>query len=133
MSDLTIYIDGACRGNPGPAGIGVVIQKNGETIKEISKSIGEGTNNIAEYSALIQALEEALEKKAHNVQIYTDSELVYKQIMGQYKVKHPNVLPLHMKAKLLMAKFKDVKLTHVLREKNKEADKLASSALSVKR
>ena len=129
MVDLTIYIDGACRGNPGPAGIGVVIQKNGETIKEISKSIGEGTNNIAEYSALIQALEEALEKKAGSVQIYTDSELVYKQIMGEYKVKHPNVQGLFLKAKLLMTQFKDIKITHVLREKNKQADKLATAAL----
>ena len=129
MADLTIYIDGACKGNPGPAGIGVVIKKNGETIKEISKSIGEGTNNIAEYSALIQALEEALEKKADSVQIYTDSELVYKQITGEYKVKHPNVSALHLKARLLMTRFKDIKITHVLREKNKQADKLATAAL----
>lgn len=129
MPDLTIYVDGACRGNPGPAAIGVVIQKDGETIKEISHAIGEATNNIAEYSALIRGLEEALEKKAQSLQVYTDSELVYKQIMGEYKVKHPNVQPLHMKAKLLMAKFKDLKITHVLRNKNAHADKLATAAL----
>ncbi len=129
MPDLTIYVDGACRGNPGPAAIGVVIQKNGETIKEISLAIGEATNNIAEYSALIRGLEEALEKKANAVEMYTDSELVYKQIIGAYKVKHPNVIPLHLKAKQLMAQFKEIKLTHVLREKNAQADKLASGAL----
>ncbi len=133
MSDeFVINVDGACSGNPGPAAIGVVIRKNNDVIKEVSRSIGEGTNNIAEYSALICALEEAKILKAQSLTIYTDSELVFKQVTGQYKVKHENMKTLCNRVKQLIQDFSSVDLQHVLREKNKEADKLASSVLKHK-
>ena len=129
---LEIFTDGACSGNPGPAAIGVVIKKNGETIKEISRSIGNATNNIAEYTAMIWALQEALVLKADEVFVKTDSELMYKQIIGEYKVKHEGIKPLFDQVKHLAGGFKQVEFKHVLREKNREADKLACLGLSRK-
>ena len=128
---LEIFVDGACSGNPGPAGIGVVIREDGQVIQEISRFIGEGTNNIAEYSALICALQEALILKAEKVHITTDSELVFKQVTGQYKVKHPVLKPLFDQVLQLIKGFKDVELKHTLRENNKEADRLATTAVSL--
>jgi len=126
---LEIFVDGACRGNPGPAAIGVVIKKDNEVIKEISRDIGNATNNIAEYSALICALKEAKDLKAEDIEVYGDSQLVCRQVLGAYKVKHPNIIPLFEEVKGLIKDFKSFKLTHVLREKNKEADRLANMAL----
>lgn len=91
MNELELYIDGASKGNPGPSGIGVIICRNGETIKNISSYIGNATNNIAEYTALIYALEEALILKAEVLKINTDSELLYKQLRRDYKVKAPTL------------------------------------------
>lgn len=130
MSELLeIAVDGACSGNPGRAGIGVVIRRNGEIIKEISRAIGEATNNIAEYSALICALQEALVLKADSVKIFTDSELVYKQVRGEYKIKNETLKGLHAQVIQLKTAFKDFELIHVLRDKNREADKLATRSL----
>lgn len=126
---LEIFTDGACSGNPGPAAIGVVIKNQNKTIKEISRSIGQGTNNIAEYSALIHGLKAALELKADELLVRTDSELMYKQIIGDYKVKHENIKPLFEEVKNLVGGFKQVEFKHVPREQNSEADKLACLGL----
>ena len=128
-SVLEIFVDGACSGNPGPGGIGVVIKRGGKTIAEISKAIGEATNNIAEYSALICALQEALILKAARLKIFTDSELMFHQLTGSYKVRDEKLKFLHEQVQQLKRGFANVELVHVPREKNKEADKLATSSL----
>ena len=127
---LEIFVDGACSGNPGPAGIGVVIKRGGKTVAEISKPIGEATNNIAEYSALVCALQEALVLKAARVNISTDSELMFHQLTGSYKVKDQKLKFLYDQVQQLKRGFVNVELVHVPREKNKEADKLATSSLN---
>ena len=127
--ELTIYTDGACSGNPGPAGIGVVFYHNNKKIKEISQHLGDATNNIAEYSALIYGLQEALKLKARKINIFTDSELMFKQIEGVYKVKQPHIKTLFDQVRHLKEGFEEFHIQHVLRHKNKEADKLATDAL----
>jgi len=129
---LKIYSDGACSGNPGPAGIGVVIYKSGKVVKEISKYIGAATNNIAEYTAVIYAAQEALIMRADVVDLFTDSELVYNQMSGSYKVKDAKIKPLFDQIQHLAGGFKGFHITHVLRDKNKEADKLARKAIKDK-
>jgi len=109
-----IFIDGACSGNPGEAGIGIVINHGGKTVKEISKVIGEATNNIAEYSALIYALQEATALKARKLKIFTDSELLFRQVTGVYKVKNDKLKFLYDQIQLLMKEFDHVDLNHVL-------------------
>lgn len=126
---LSIHTDGACSGNPGPAGIGVVIKDGDVIVKEVSRSIGIATNNIAEYTALVVALQEAMLLQAEEVDVKTDSELMYKQIIGEYKVKHENMLPLFEQVKSLIANFKKFNIAHVRREFNKEADKLSTQAI----
>jgi ribonuclease HI len=126
---LEIFTDGACSGNPGPAAVGVVIKNEGKTIKEISRSIGNATNNIAEYTAMIDALQEALALKADEVFVKTDSELMYKQIIGKYKVKHDGIKPLFDQVVQLVKGFKRAEFQHVPREQNTEADKLARLGL----
>ena len=128
-SVLEIFVDGACSGNPGQAAIGVVIKRGGKTIAEISKPIGEATNNIAEYAALICALQEALVLQAPRLKIFTDSELMFRQLTGGYKVKDQKLKFLHDQVQQLKRGFTNVELVHVPREKNKEADKLATSSL----
>ena len=126
---LEINIDGASRGNPGPGAIGVVIRESGKVIQELSRTIGEVTNNVAEYTALIFALQEALILKADELKIYTDSELLYHQILGQYKVKNPNLKTLFEQVQHLADGFKKIDISHIPREQNKDADKLANKAL----
>ncbi len=126
---LEIFTDGGCSGNPGEAAIGVVIKQAGHTIKTLSRSIGQGTNNIAEYTALIAALQEALILKADDVSVKTDSELMYKQVLGSYAVKHGNIKPLFDQVKHLMTGFKHFKIAHVPREENTEADALVRQVL----
>ena len=121
---LEIFTDGGCSGNPGEAAIGVVIKDGAKTVKTLGLSIGQGTNNIAEYTALIYALQEALILKADEVSVKTDSELMCKQVSGAYKVKHENIKPLFVQVKHLVAGFKSFKITHVPREQNSEADAL---------
>lgn len=129
---LVINVDGACSGNPGPAGIGVVVRENNEIICEISKPIGEATNNIAEYTALIYGLQEGLILRAEELLVYTDSELVYNQVIGNYKVKNEKIKPLFEQVKHLLRGFKAFKIEHVLRDKNKDADRLATQSISKK-
>ena len=130
--ELEIFVDGACSGNPGKAGIGVVINHRGKTVKEISKAIGEATNNIAEYSALICALQEALLMKASELKIYTDSELMVRQVKGVYRVKNERLKFLFDQVQHLISGFDHVDMYHVRREKNKQADKLATDAIKEK-
>ena len=133
MSEVwEIFIDGACSGNPGEAGVGIVISYEGKIVKEISKAIGEATNNIAEYSALIYALQEAMALKAKKLRIFTDSELLFRQVTGVYKVKNTKLKFLYDQFQLLMKEFDCVDLNHVRREKNKKADSLATRSLKQK-
>lgn len=127
-----IYFDGACKGNPGPAAIGVVIFQAEKVIQEISEHIGEATNNIAEYSALIRALEEARALKARRIHFFTDSELVFKQVTGSYQVKNPTLQDLFAQVADLSKSFEGIEIKHIPRAQNAHADKLASSALKNK-
>lgn len=126
---LEIFTDGACSGNPGQAGIGVVINRDGRTIKEISKAIGEATNNVAEYSALICALQEAMALKAKKLKVFTDSELLVRQVNGAYKIKNKKLKFLCDQIRILIQGFDQVDLNHVRREQNKKADGLATRSL----
>jgi len=126
---LEIFTDGGCSGNPGPAAIGVVIKQGAKTIQTFARDIGQGTNNIAEYTALIFALQEALILKADEVSVKTDSELMAKQVSGEYAVKHENIKPLFHQVKHLITGFKSFQITHVPREQNAQADALVRQVL----
>lgn len=127
---IIAYTDGASRGNPGLAGIGIAFYDDtGELIKTFNEYIGETTNNIAEYKALIKALEIGQELKAKEMEVYADSELMVKQLKGEYKVKNEGLKPLYNAAKGLINALDSFKITHVKREFNKEADKLANIAI----
>jgi len=127
---LTIYTDGGARGNPGPAGIGcVILDEQGNSVEEISKYIGETTNNQAEYQALITALAKAKELGAEEIEVFLDSELVVKQLNRQYKVKDKGLASLFVQAYNLTLGFKKVIFKHIRREKNELADKLVNLAL----
>jgi len=131
---LHIHIDGASRGNPGEAGFGIhVATPAGERVASLYGYLGKATNNVAEYQALIHALRFALERGAREVRIFSDSELVVRQMAGRYKVKHPGIVPLHREASRLLSKIGDARLAHVPREQNREADRLANRALDEKR
>ena len=130
MSKIIIHSDGGARGNPGPAGIGAILNaEDGIVLAEISKYIGETTNNQAEYKALIAGLEKAKELKAEEVDCYLDSELVVKQLNHEYKVKSQDLAPLFLNIHNLSLSFKKIKFIHVRREYNKEADRLANEAM----
>ncbi|MEW6101209.1 MAG: ribonuclease HI family protein [Candidatus Omnitrophota bacterium] len=129
MKELEIYIDGASKGNPGPSGIGVIICSGKEVVKNVSSFIGNATNNVAEYTALIYGLQEALKMRAENLKINTDSQLLYRQLKKEYKVKHPNILGLYNQAQNLLSAFKKISLKNIPREDNKGADKLATKAV----
>lgn len=126
---IKAHIDGASKGNPGPAGIGIVFYENGEIIEEIEEFIGNQTNNFAEYTALIKALEICTNKNYKNVEISTDSELVAKQINKVYKVKDAYIKDLYDKACSFLEKLEKVKVKYVPREENLRADKLANNAI----
>lgn len=130
MKKVIIYSDGASKGNPGDAGIGVVISdEKGGTIREIADYIGKQTNNVAEYSALIRGLEEAADLGATQVEIRTDSELLARQLTGVYKVKAPNLKPLFEELISLLRVFEKATVTHVFRELNTRADELANEGI----
>ena len=129
MKELTIYVDGASAGNPGKAGIGVVLFCEGKKIKEYSQYIGIATNNVAEYMAVVFAMQEALIVNVRNITIFSDSELVVNQINGVYKVKDNNLFRLHKQVQHLKNGFKKFNITHIERAGNKEADKLASRSV----
>ena len=127
---LVLSIDGAARGNPGPAGIGVMIQaENGLVKEEFWRYIGEATNNVAEYKALLLALEEASRLKPAAVKIRSDSELLVRQIEGKYRVKNPHLAVLHAQARDLIRTIPSVHLEHVGRDQNRQADALANRAI----
>jgi ribonuclease HI len=130
---LKIFVDGACHGNPGPAGIGVAIFENEKLIKEISKPIGDATNNIAEYSALIFGLLEAQSLKAEKLTILSDSQLVCRQVEGTYKIKNIHLKFLHEQILFLLKMFKAVEIRHIPREENELADKLAAGSLKIRK
>jgi len=127
---ITVYIDGGARGNPGPAGYGVrVEQPDGTLIEEFGESIGVATNNVAEYRALLAALEWA-QSHAHTVvHVRSDSLLLVQQMLGRFKVKNAGLQPLHAKATLLAHAIGKVSFEHVGRAKNAHADRLANSAM----
>ena len=130
MSNFCMYIDGAARGNPGPAGVGIVIcSDKGKVVSAISKYIGQTTNNIAEYTALIFGMEEARNKKIKELIINTDSELLAKQLGGEYKVKSSALKDLYKKVNTMLESFEEVRINQIDREKNKQADKLANEAI----
>jgi len=127
---LTIQFDGGSRGNPGPAGIGIVIRAADDTpILTLGRFIGKATNNVAEYRALITGLEEALKLGAKKIYIRGDSELIIKQLKGVYRVKHPDMKTLYDEAMNLLSEFDEYKIDHNLRHKNELADKLANLAM----
>lgn len=130
---LTLEFDGGSRGNPGPAGIGVVIRsQDGTPLVTIGQFIGRATNNVAEYRALILALEKARELGAKRIQVRGDSELIVKQMRGEYRVKNADLKELYDQAQDLIYQFEDSRIDHNLRDKNKLADKLANLAMDRK-
>jgi ribonuclease HI len=126
---LTIFTDGASRNNPGEAGAGIFILQDGKPVEMIAQYLGTTTNNIAEYRAVILGLEHAIRLGASNVKLHADSELVVKQLNGQYKVKNEGLKPLYLKAKELIAKIGSVEVQYIPREMNKDADALANKAI----
>ncbi|MDD5438581.1 MAG: ribonuclease HI family protein [Candidatus Omnitrophica bacterium] len=132
LKRVTVYADGGARGNPGPAGIGVVIlDDKGKKLRELSKSIGTATNNVAEYTAVIYGLQEALFLRADEVDVYLDSELVAEQLGGTYRVKNEGLRPLFEQAVHLMQGFKKVNVKNIPRDKNTDADRLVNRAINL--
>lgn len=127
---LKLYTDGACRGNPGYGGAGAVLaDEEGNTVASVKKSLGICTNNIAEYSALILGLEEALKKQCRRLHIFLDSELLVKQINGSYRVKSAHLKMLMQDVKKLLSSFDGYTIEHIARSYNQEADRLANEAI----
>ncbi len=129
---LVLMVDGASRGNPGPSAIGVVVKgAQGQVVREISEYIGKGTNNVAEYRALIRALEEAKALGARSVEIRSDSELLVSQLQGSYKVKSPDLGPLYLDVVRLLRDFDRHAVVKIPRGENAAADALANRALEL--
>lgn len=127
---IVAYCDGGSRGNPGPAGFGVYIEDaDGRRVTELSQYLGKRTNNYAEYSGLLAALEFALAHGHESLRVVSDSELMVKQIKGQYRVNSPELRPLYEEAKRRIAGLRQFQIQHVLREKNRHADRLANEAM----
>jgi len=127
---VNVYIDGASRGNPGDSGIGILFKDNNDNSKMFKKYIGIGTNNNAEYTALISALEIAMDSGLKEINVYTDSQLVANQINGSWKVKDSDIKILFSKAKELINNFSLFTITHIRREENSQADRLANEAIN---
>jgi ribonuclease HI len=127
---ITAFCDGGSRGNPGPAGYGVYIQdQDGQKVAELSEYLGKKTNNFAEYSGLLAALDYALTHGHSHLKAVADSELMVKQIKGQYRVNSPELRPLYEEARRRIARLEGFQIQHVLREKNRHADRLANAAM----
>ena len=127
---ITAHCDGGARGNPGPAGFGVLIQDaEGAVLAELSEFLGIQTNNFAEYSGLLAALDYALTHGHRRLRVVSDSELMVMQIHGSYKVKSPILRPLYDQARKKIAQLEAFEITHALRHKNKDADRLANQAM----
>ena len=128
--EIVAHIDGGSRGNPGPAAYGVAIETpQGKPVTAFAKFIGETTNNFAEYQGLLAALEYALSHGYPRLRVLTDSELMARQISGRYKVRSPDLKPLHDKAQAMIARLESFSIRHVYREQNREADRLANQAM----
>ena len=128
--EVVAYIDGGARGNPGPAGYGVRIeQPDGTLVEEFREPIGVATNNVAEYRGLLAALEWARAHGRRDIRVRSDSQLLVQQMLGNYKVRHPGLRPLHAKARLLAHELGRVVFEHVPRESNTHADRLANAAM----
>jgi len=130
--ELTIFTDGASRNNPGEAGAGIFIVQDSVPIEKITRYLGRTTNNVAEYTAAIIGLEHAVKLRASSVKLYADSELLVRQLNGQYKVRNEGLKPLFIKIKELIAKIGSVEVQYIPREQNKEADALANRAIDEK-
>jgi ribonuclease HI len=127
---ITAYIDGGSRGNPGPAGYGVqIVGEDSAVITELHGSLAQATNNVAEYTGLLAALAWAVDRGLTSLHIRSDSELLVKQLRGEYRVKNPGLQPLHRDARALINRIGRVTFEHVRREFNKEADRLANFAM----
>ena len=128
---LVIYTDGAARGNPGPAGAGAVLRdaSSGNLVAEIARFLGIRTNNYAEWTAVELALAEALRLGATQVDLRMDSELVARQISGRYRVKHPDLKPIHARVMAMLARLESYTVGHVPRELNTEADRMSNIAI----
>ena len=128
---ILIYIDGGSRGNPGPAGCAAVLKTadDGQTVLEEARFLGRATNNVAEYQGLLLGLSLAATLKAEEIEIRSDSELLVRQMMGQYRVKNPALQDLFAEAQDALAPFKSVEVRHIRRELNTEADKLVNDTL----
>jgi len=132
-SRLTIYIDGASRGNPGPAGIGVIIyDEKKRLVDELCKYIGKTTNNVAEYQALLKALSQARSLGAETLIIYSDCELLVRQMAGEYRVKNKTLRNFYQRARANLKNFRKVNIRYIAREKNKKADRLANKGINLK-
>ena len=128
---LLIYTDGAARGNPGPAGLGAVLRdaQTGAVLAELARFLGIRTNNYAEWTAVEDALREALRLGASHVDLRMDSELVARQISGRYRVKHPDLKPIHASVMTMLGQLDGYTVGHVPRELNKDADRLSNVAI----
>jgi ribonuclease HI len=130
MSRLTVNVDGGARGNPGPAAIGVVLRDDGgRIVEEVGEEIGEATNNVAEYKALLRGIELAAAQGASELELVGDSELVVRQVEGRYKVKNAGIKPLHAEVKRALGDFDAWSIRHVPRSQNADADRLVNRAL----
>jgi ribonuclease HI len=129
MTRLTVNVDGGARGNPGPAAIGVVLRDGGRIVEEAGEEIGEATNNVAEYKALLRGIELAAAQGASELELIGDSELVVRQVEGRYKVKNAGIKPLHAEVKRALADFDSWSIRHVPRAENADADRLVNQAL----
>jgi ribonuclease HI len=130
----TLYADGGSRGNPGPAAAGAVLyDEHGDVLREVGTFLGTTTNNVAEWTALLQGLEAALELGVDDLAVRMDSELVVKQLAGTYRVKHAGLIPLHARAKGLLRRFASVDVQHVRRKQNAAADALVNAVLDAAR
>lgn len=127
MSDLIAYVDGGSLGNPGPSGIGVIIERGAGSTIRIAKWIGRQDNNVAEYVALLEALQCALALKAKKLHVYSDSQVVVRQMSGEYTCRSPRLYSLHWICRKLARSFR-FSISHIPRENNSEANRLASSA-----
>jgi ribonuclease HI len=130
VTSFIVSCDGAARGNPGPAGAGAQITTpDGEVVAEIAEGLGEATNNVAEYTAVILGLERAEELGATDVLLRSDSQLLINQLTGVYRVKTPHLQPLHRRVRRLAERFDSIRFEHVPRERNSEADRLANAGV----
>jgi ribonuclease HI len=130
MSRLIVNVDGGARGNPGPAGIGVVVRDgDGNVLEELGDRIGEATNNVAEYKALLRGIELAAAHGATELELVGDSELVVRQVEGKYKVKNAGIKPLYAEVKKALRDFDSWSIRHVRRAENADADRLVNEAL----